>query len=299
MILHQEQHFVGDLECPGVERESEFTMAFQPIVNAADRTVFGHEALVRGRHHESAAEIFGQVPPRSRYRFDQRCRIKALQLATRLGAPGFLCLNLLPNAIARAEACLETTLEVAERLGFPIGRIVFELTENEKIADVKRLREVVEEHRCRGFQLALDDFGAGYSGLALLAELQVDIVKVDMNLVRGIDRSPSRRAIVKGLVRICEDLGAEVIAEGIETHEELSALRSLGIELFQGYHFARPAFEALATRPRRGLRRPAERADISAHRRIRLGTAVDRRRVPRVPRGGRGDVCPLRVPDGV
>src|SRR5690606_32276433 len=89
----------------------------------------------------------------------------------------------------------------------------------------------------------IDDFGAGFAGLNLLADFQPDIVKLDMALVRGIDQSLPRRAIVSGVVSICQQLGIGVIAEGIETRDEAQCLADLGIALMQGYWFARPQFE--------------------------------------------------------
>jgi len=106
--------------------------------------------------------------------------------------------------------------------------------------------ELYDRGPCARFRTAIDDFGAGYSGLNLLADLQTDFIKLDMALVRGIDRSRTRQAIVRGTVSVCRDLGIATIAEGVETIDELRALMDLGIELFQGYLLARPAFEAQA-----------------------------------------------------
>lgn len=95
-----------------------------------------------------------------------------------------------------------------------------------------------------GFKTALDDFGAGYAGLNLLASLQPDIIKIDMNLIRDIDTSKSRQAIVKAVTRMCEELNVTVLAEGVETWSERDFLVDLGIDLFQGYLFCKPAFKA-------------------------------------------------------
>jgi EAL domain-containing protein (putative c-di-GMP-specific phosphodiesterase class I) len=94
-----------------------------------------------------------------------------------------------------------------------------------------------------GIKLAIDDFGAGYSGLNLLAEFQPDQVKIDMNLVRGIEKHGPRQAIVRGIAQVCVDLGIDVIAEGVETLQEFRWFEDQGIRLFQGYLFAKPAFE--------------------------------------------------------
>ncbi len=227
----------------------DFTMAFQPIVNVRTREIFAHEALVRGLNNEPAEQIFRQVNDSNRYRFDQMCRVKAIGLAAELGMPSCLSINFMPNAVYRPELCIRNTLEAADESGFPLERIIFEITEGEKIDDHAHLREIVDYYKQSGFQTAIDDFGAGYSGLNLLAEFQTDLVKLDMALLRSIDRHAGRRAIVRGIMQVCRDLDIKVIAEGIETRAELDTLREFGIELFQGYYFARPAFQALAAIP--------------------------------------------------
>jgi len=247
MLLQQERRGLGCVACSeGNGLDFEFTMAFQPIVNATTRSLYGHEALVRGLNREGAGEIFKKVNEGNRYKFDQGCRRTAIELAARLGNTEYLSINFLPNAVYRPELCIQTTLKAAERTGFPIERIIFEFTEGEKVIDIKHLKGIVDYYQSQGFKTAIDDFGAGYAGLNLLAEIQTDLVKIDMDLIRGIEVSRARQAIVKSVVRMCADLNIDVIAEGIETYEELTALRSFGVELFQGYYFAKPAFEALA-----------------------------------------------------
>lgn len=230
----------------GTGLDFEIAMALQPIVNVRTRTVFAQEALVRGTAGEGAASILAQVNDTNRYLFDQTCRRTAVQLAADLGITSLLSINFMPNAVYRPEACIRTTIEAATATGFPIERIIFEISEGEKIEDVAHVRGIVEHYRARGFKTAIDDFGAGFSGLNLLAELQTDYIKLDMALVRDIDTDRTRRAIVRGIVTVCRELAIEVIAEGIETAPELRALEDLGIELFQGFLFARPAFQAEA-----------------------------------------------------
>ncbi|TWH76361.1 EAL domain-containing protein (putative c-di-GMP-specific phosphodiesterase class I) [Azomonas agilis] len=241
-------HALGCGECAnGAALGFDFTMAFQPIVNLATGEIFAHEALVRGLHGESAGHIFTQVNDTNRYRFDQACRTKAICLAAQLNMQPLLSINFMPNAVYEPERCIRTTLAAAEAYGFPIERIIFEITESEKVEDLGHLRSIVEYYHQRGFKTAIDDFGAGYSGLNLLAEIPTDIVKLDMALIRNIDQKKTSQAIVKGVVQVCRELSTTLIAEGVETRAELEFLRTLGIELFQGYYFARPAFEALAT----------------------------------------------------
>jgi EAL domain-containing protein (putative c-di-GMP-specific phosphodiesterase class I) len=235
------------LDCKGCRTPLNFdiTMAFQPIVDIEDGSVFAYEALVRGKDGEPAGAVLGRITPENRFAFDQRCRVRAVEMGAALGIATNLSINFMPNAVYEPRQCIRSTLDAAARTGFPISRIVFETTEDERVPDPERLKAILAEYKHQGFMTAIDDFGAGYAGLNLLAAFQPDIVKIDMALVRGIDANAARRAIVGGIVGICRMLGIRVVAEGIETEAEARTLRNLGIVLMQGYLFARPAFEAL------------------------------------------------------
>lgn len=226
-------------------------MAFQPIVDIASQRVWGHEALVRGPNGEAAASILANVSDNNRYRFDQACRIKAIQTAGRLfdGNDLRLSINFMPNAVYEPAACIRTSLEAARQVGFPTERIMFEFTEDERVRDAAHVGRIIAEYRRLGFITALDDFGAGYAGLKLLAEFQPDLLKIDMALLRRIDVSQARQAIVAGIAAIARALDIAVIAEGVETEKELAVLRATGIRLFQGYLFAPPSFRALSPVP--------------------------------------------------
>lgn len=243
----QEPRLLGCSECVnGAGLNFEFTMAFQPIVNTRTREVFAQEALVRGLNNESAGEIFKHVNQDNLYRFDQACRVKAIKLAAELKIDSYISINFMPNAVYRPELCIRATLNAAEEYGFPIDRIIFEITEGEEIEDHAHLRNIVEHYKQRGFLTAIDDFGAGYSGLNLLAEMQTNIIKLDMALIKNIDNDKVRQAIIRAILQVCDELEIRVIAEGVETREELITLQAFGIELFQGFYFARPSFESLA-----------------------------------------------------
>jgi EAL domain-containing protein (putative c-di-GMP-specific phosphodiesterase class I) len=237
------------LVCSGCSLEAglgfEFTMAFQPIVDLSRGDIYAYEALVRGLRNEPAGDILARVNSQNRYRFDQMCRVRAIELASALRMPARLSINFNPNAVYRPETCLRATLKIAAQLGFPHERIIFEITEGERIADHAHLREIVREYKRQGFRTAIDDFGAGYAGLHLLTEFQPDIIKLDMALIRNVDQDRVRQVIVRGVIHVCHELGISVIAEGVETREELLFLRDAGIQLFQGYYFARPGFEML------------------------------------------------------
>ncbi|PKQ83251.1 diguanylate phosphodiesterase [Aeromonas sobria] len=184
------------------------------MIDCHHRTLFGYEALVRGINNEPAQSVIARVNDDNRYRFDQPCRIKA---------------------IARA----------AREHHFPIEQIMFELTEVEQVRDSQHLRGIVDHYQALGFKTAIDDFGAGYSGLNLLADFRPNIVKLDMHLLLGIDQNPTRQAIVRHCLALFAELQITPLAEGIETRAEMACLREPGISLMQGYLFARTGFETL------------------------------------------------------
>ncbi|MDN3935563.1 EAL domain-containing protein [Arthrobacter sp. YD4] len=223
-------------------------MAFQPIYDAVAGRVWGYEALVRGLAGEGAYSVLSRVSPEQKYRFDQDCRVKAIELASRLfpaDEPLMLSINFMPNAVYEPAACLRATLSAARRNNFPTSAIMFEFTENEEVADTAHLQNIITEYRKHGFTTAIDDFGAGHAGLGLLVDFQPDLLKIDMKLLRDVDTSPARQAVVDGIVAIAAKLDITVLAEGIETEAEYLMLKAAGIRLFQGYWFAKPAFEEL------------------------------------------------------
>jgi len=227
----------------------EIRMAFQPIVDARDRSIFGYEALVRSAEGGGAMEVLARVRPEQLYRFDQTCRVKAIETASRLGLRKYLSINFLPNAVYEPATCIRLTLQAAKACGFPTEKLIFETAESEQVRDEAHLTRIFRDYRDRGFLTAVDDFGAGYAGLKLLAEFQPDLIKLDIALIRGIDRSPARQAIVRGIVTIAEELGCTPLAEGVETVDEFRFLYGLGIPLFQGYLFGRPQLECLGDVP--------------------------------------------------
>ena len=225
--------------------EFTYSFAFQPIVDVMTSSVFSYEALVRGSERQSAGWVFDRIDRADLYRYDGEFRRRAVQLAAKLDMQATLSLNSLPGALPHADVGIASTLFAAEQAGFPIHRLIFEVTETELLADPAQFALMMQPHREAGVKFAIDDFGAGYSGLNLLAEFQPDFVKLDMLLCRGIDRHAPRQAIVRGIARVCSDLGISVIAEGIETIDEYQWLAGQGVTLLQGFLFAAGGFEAM------------------------------------------------------
>jgi EAL domain-containing protein (putative c-di-GMP-specific phosphodiesterase class I) len=221
-----------------------FTFAFQPIVDTKVREVLSYEALIRGSGNQPPYQILGQVPAERMHLFDEKARMQAISLATRMGIGCDLNLNLLPRSLYSSPTAILSTMEAANRHHLPITRIVLEVTEGEIIADTTHFAGLINEYRGLGLKVAIDDFGAGYSGLNLLVNFQPDQIKLDMFLVRGIEAHGPRQAIVRAIDQVCFDLGIDVIAEGVETIAEYEWLADQGVRLFQGYLFAKPGFES-------------------------------------------------------
>ena len=228
------------------------SFAFQPYVDTALRQVIGHEALLRGPDGETARHMLAQVPDDEIHTYDLDCRNEAIRSGCRLGldrGAQMLHVNLRPAALGTHGRWLLSTLAVAATAGFPTGKLVLEITEAEQFGDPAGLRSLLAEFREFAFRIAIDDLGGSWSNLDLLANIRPDFVKLDLGLVGGIDRNPGRHNLVRGLKRACDDIGCEIIAEGVEREAESRCLNDLGIFLQQGYLFARPALAALVSRP--------------------------------------------------
>lgn len=223
----------------------QFDYAYQPIVDYDNKQIFGYEALVRGCQGESAFSVLSKISEENRYSFDQACRVKAVKGAASLGITGKLSINFMPNAVYDPTTCIQSTFKAAREYNFPIEQIIFEVTEDEKVMDKNHLVNIFREYKRFGFMTALDDFGSGFSGLNFLADYQPDILKIDMHLVRDINSSRPKQAILRGIVAMCQDLNIQVLAEGIETKSERDFLHSVGITLMQGFWFAKPFFKDL------------------------------------------------------
>ncbi|MBK1709612.1 MULTISPECIES: EAL domain-containing protein [Marichromatium] len=222
-----------------------FVSWFQPIVSIADGAVVGHEALLRGRLPEGGlmfpGEIFSLAAANDLlFQVDRQARAAALHCAAAQGLDGLLFINFLPTAIYDPVHCLRSTVGWARKLGIDPGRIVFEVVETERVGDIEHLKRILDYYRDAGYRVALDDVGSGYASLNLLAQLRPDIIKVDMEIIRDIDRDPARQSIYRALAGIAAELDIELLAEGIETEAELDYVRRHGADLVQGYLFGRP-----------------------------------------------------------
>lgn len=230
---------------PGLAKNCLYSFAYQPIIDASANTIFSYEALIRGPGNEPASFVLQQVNPAEMHMFDEKCRTVAIKMAARFGLSTRLNLNLMPLSIESSSTSLSSVLTTAEQYHIHPDQIVIEILEREIIGNFDNFLMIVNEYRKTGIIFAIDDFGSGYAGLNLLADFQPSIIKLDMHLIRQIDSKGPRQAIVRGIIKTCEDLGIDIIAEGVETADEYEWLRSADINYFQGMLFAGPGFEKL------------------------------------------------------
>ena len=219
----------------------EFDIAFQPIIDAASGRIYSQEAMVRGKRGETAQALFLSIDSDLLAQADATFREEAIRIAGMAGLDTLLNVNVMPSALENSADAMKSTLETAALYNVSGEQLLLQITESEIIVDPATFAKRSDDLRQVGLKLAIDDFGAGYAGLNLLADFQPEVVKLDTRLVRGIERHGPRQAIVRGIARTCSDLGIDIIAEGIETAEEYFWCLNEGINLFQGPLLARPS----------------------------------------------------------
>jgi EAL domain-containing protein (putative c-di-GMP-specific phosphodiesterase class I) len=213
-------------------------IAYQPIISWSRQATFAFEALVRNEEPTlrsppdlfEAAERLGRLQDLGRIVRDRVARTLDEQPVAAL-----LFINL--HALELDD---DSLMSPAAPLSRHASRVVLEVTERAPLEKIRDVTARVAQLRSLGYRIAVDDLGAGYAGLTSFAHLEPEVVKVDMSLIRGIDRSPMKQKLLGSIITLCRDLGIEIIAEGIETEEERDALVRLGGDLCQGYLFARP-----------------------------------------------------------
>lgn len=214
-------------------------IAYQPIVDARNRRVFGHEALLRSSEPSlphPGAVIDAAVRLEQLDVLGRTIRSRAAGPVAENPAAGVLFVNL------HVRDLLDPTLTAPESpLSRIASRVVLEITERAALDEVGDVRPRIARLREMGFRIAIDDLGAGYSGLTSFAQLEPEVVKLDMSLVRGIDSSATKQKVVRSMSSLCRDMGMLVVAEGVETPSERDMLVELGCDLLQGYLFAKPS----------------------------------------------------------
>ena len=213
-------------------------MAYQPIVSWSRREVFGYEALLRSRETSlphpgailDAAERLLRI-----HDLGRTIRTRAAQPAAQMPDGVMLFVNLHTQDLLD-----EDLFDRDSALARIAGRVVLEITERASLHQVRDVASRIARLREMGFRLAVDDLGAGYAGLTSFAQLEPEVVKLDMALVRGVHLQPTKLTLVRTMITMCRELGMQVVAEGIETPEEREAIVDAGCDLLQGYLFAKP-----------------------------------------------------------
>lgn len=217
---------------------------FQPIIDIKTAKIIGHEGLIRGpadsplhspiklfntaRHYGLVAEL------------EYLARHEVLQSFYDLNGVGKVFLNVSPDVFLSKYSRGGETLKYIDEIGLTPQQVVIELTENTPSNDYRLLREACYYYRAMGFEIAIDDLGEGFSSLRMWSELRPDYVKIDQHFIQGINHDPLKLQFVRSIQEIANKSGARIVAEGIETEEELVAIRDIGIALGQGYHITRP-----------------------------------------------------------
>lgn len=229
-------------------KDGRLTTHFQPIFKGGTLELWGYECLMRGTtatgERLSPATIIEWAHQEQLvFMLDRVCRETHLRNAGKVGVrrDAMLLINFMPTAIYKPEFCLQTTMAAAKEADIDPSRIVFEVVEQYEVADPAHLHHILQYYREHGYRVALDDLGSGYAGLNLLADLDPDLIKIDRDLVSKAVKSPTHRAVVDALVRIGHDTDKLVLAEGIETADELQLMTHLGCDLMQGFYLGRPA----------------------------------------------------------
>lgn len=218
------------------------TPHFQPIVDVEAENVFAFEVLSRGPHPlESPEKLFGAARRQGfAWEVERACRLAALQkiasLPLELRSQRFF-LNISPDALSDPHFVSGFTLAALEKLGIGQENVVLEITEKQTIDDYARYEETIRHYADQGFEIAVDDFGSGNSGIVTLISTRPQYIKLDMKITHDIDLHPYKQTIVRSLASFAQEVGATLIAEGIETAEELDAVRRLGVRLVQGWLF--------------------------------------------------------------
>jgi EAL domain-containing protein (putative c-di-GMP-specific phosphodiesterase class I)/ActR/RegA family two-component response regulator len=241
-LMGRTEHQLGDragLEVRMHVALENLVLHYQPIVSWSSRSIVAYEALLRSREPTlpnapailAAAERLGCVPELGR-----RVRREVAAAAGSLPDGVRIFANL-----HCAELLDDDLYDTAAPLSAKAGNVVLEITERATLESVPDARERVARLRAMGYGIAVDDLGAGYAGLSSLAQIEPDLVKLDMSLTRGIDASPTKQILVRSMASLSDEMGMRFVVEGVETEAELEALVALGVDVFQGFLFATPA----------------------------------------------------------
>lgn len=236
------EHFCSELQ--SILQQRALQPLFQPIFSLVDAEIIGFEALIRGPSDSplhSPIQLFKTaVACRKLEPLEMLCRELSIKAFAVSGVAGKLFLNVNPLILLTSDHPSGLTKSMLQAAGLDPARVVIEISEQYQVEDAALLIKAVHHYRELGFSIAIDDLGSGFSGLKLWSELQPDIVKIDRYFISDVHRDPTKRAFVQNIIRLAKATGSQIVAEGIETEEELLLCRELGADLAQGYLLGRP-----------------------------------------------------------
>jgi EAL domain-containing protein (putative c-di-GMP-specific phosphodiesterase class I) len=222
----------------------QFVIYYQPIVDVTASRAVAYECLIRleGDRIYNGGEIINAAAIRGRIvDFDSYARVHTIQSARAQHRPGSrIFLNFFPSAVYDPSVCLQSTIEAAREMGFQPDELVFEIIECDPITNLAHTRSICEFLRGRGFRFAIDDLGIGTNTLDMILELKPDYIKVDKSVIWNLCDQPKREFLTRAIA-MAGDVGAQVIAEGIESLPQARDVRALGISLMQGFGFGKPS----------------------------------------------------------
>lgn len=225
-------------------QQQDVKVHFQPIVHLQSQQIYGYEGLIRGPVNtvlQSSTRLFEAAMRTDRLtELDFLCSQLVIKRFAQLGLPGRLFMNVDPYSLLHENFHVKQLVKCMEHNGINPSQVIIELTETHPVENVEMMQDAMSHYRQMGFRVAIDDLGAGYSGLKLWSTLRPDIVKVDRHFILGIDQDRTKQQFVRTILRTATALGSRVITEGVETEKEYATLRMIGVEMMQGYYFSRP-----------------------------------------------------------
>ncbi|RQD69489.1 MAG: EAL domain-containing protein [Tindallia sp. MSAO_Bac2] len=221
---------------------------FQPIMDVKKRKVYGYEALSRGIKKDGSIMAPFEMFQRARdmdllFHLDRLCREKVIKNAALKGIKEKLFINFIPTAIYDPDKCLQTTDAAIRKYDLNSSQVVFEVVETERVDDYDHLNYILNYYKEKGYATALDDVGSGFASLGSLLQLKPEYMKIDMKIIRGIHENNDQQRVLKNYIEVARENSIAVLAEGVESEEEVLYLREAGVDLLQGYYFGKPADE--------------------------------------------------------
>lgn len=248
--MEKYKNLISAQELSSLLSKGGLTAHFQPILDVKTNTIYGYETLARGVNEDGTLvypdKLFTWAKDGDMlFYLDRACRESSLKTAAIKNIRAKVFINFIPTAIYDPNHCLQSTVKWANSLEFDPKNVIFEVVESENIEDIEHLKNILNFYKSKGFMVALDDVGSGYSSLNMIVQLLPDIVKVDREIVKDIDKNRANQSVFTAIVNIAKENNITVLAEGIETKEEYLYLKDNGASLVQGYYFAKPSSEPI------------------------------------------------------